>query len=216
SLRLSSLAPDCIDEALAKVLTHKRIRPHFHLSIQSGSEKILEKMGRNYNAKTIEQAVSLLRGAKDDPFLACDIITGFPGETKAEFDKTYELCKQTGFAWIHVFPYSRRPGTPAWSFPGRVHEAEVSQRVQTLTCLARQGRKDYTQRWLGKELEVLVEREKTGRHSYCRGISENYLKLLVQYSGEKAPRPGAVLRCKLPLDQKLNLDKDFDAVAQEL
>jgi threonylcarbamoyladenosine tRNA methylthiotransferase MtaB len=149
----------------------------------------------------------------DDPFLACDIITGFPGETEVEFEKTYELCKKTGFAWIHVFPYSKRPGTPAWSFQGRVHEAEVSKRVQILTLLARQGRQDYVKRWLGKELEVLIEK---GTRSYCRGISENYLKLLVQHAGQKAPQPGAVLRCKLPLNQDVSLIGDNDAVAQDL
>ena len=195
SLRLSSLAPDSIDENFAKIISNKRIRSHFHLSIQSCSERILKKMGRNYNVQTIEKAAALLRRVKDDPFLACDIITGFPSETKAEFEETLELCKKINFAWIHVFPYSKRPGTPAWSFPGAVQEKEITGRMQILTNLARQGRVDYVRRWLGREVEVLVENG--GGSNLCRGISENYLKVHIQYKGEKAPPPGTVLRCKL-------------------
>ena len=217
ALRLSSLAPENIDENLAEILSQKRIRPHFHLSIQAGSEKVLEKMGRSYNAQTIEKAASLLRRAKDDPFLACDIIAGFPGETKSEFDETYELCKKIDFAWIHVFPYSKRHGTPAFSFSDTVQEREVTRRVQMLSDLARHGRKSYARRWLDREVEVLIE--KGGGSNFCRGISENYLKLLVKYNGEKAPPPGTVLRCRIvqedPTQRREGADGDFDAVAEE-
>jgi len=209
ALRLSSLAPESIDGDLAKVLSHKRIRPHFHLSIQSGSKKILEKMGRNYSAKTTEDAAALLRRAKDDPFLACDIITGFPGETESEFKETYELCKKTGFAWIHVFPFSKRPGTPAWSFPQTISEKTTTERVRLFTDLAKRGRADYINRWLGRETDVLVEK---GGGQDCHGISENYLKLLIQYNGEKAPPPGSILRCKLGAEKT----GDFDAVGKEI
>jgi threonylcarbamoyladenosine tRNA methylthiotransferase MtaB len=209
ALRLSSLAPESVDDSLAKVLSHKRIRPHFHLSIQSGSKKVLQKMGRNYNADTIADAISLLRRAKDDPFLACDIITGFPGETESEFKETYELCEKTGFAWIHVFPFSKRPGTPAWSFPQTVPEKTIAERVRIFTDLAKKGRTDYVNRWLGRETDVLVEKNGVKE---CHGISENYLKLLIQYNGEKAPPPGSILRCKLGAEKK----GDFDAIGEEV
>ena len=211
SLRLSSLAPDSIDEKLVKTLSHKRIRPHFHLSIQSFSEKILEKMGRGYNCEIIENAAAMLRGAKDDPFLACDIIAGFPGETKEEFEKTRGLCKKTDFAWIHVFPYSKRPGTPACSFPETVSETEKTQRVQILTSLAQQGRADYVRRWLGREVNVLVENGNFS-NSGCGGTSENYLKIFVRHNGE-APPPGSVLRCRISSEYKCG---NFDAAADIL
>ena len=211
SLRLSSLAPDSIDENLLKILSNKRIRPHFHLSIQSFSEKILERMGRNYNFETIENAAAMLRYAKDDPFLACDIIAGFPGETKEEFEKTRELCKKTDFAWIHVFPYSKRPGTPACSFPETVNETEKTQRVQILTSLARQGRADYLRRWLGREVSVLVEKGNFSK-SGCGGTSDNYLKILVRHNGQ-APSPGSVLQCRLTNEYP---GGDFDAAADIL
>jgi threonylcarbamoyladenosine tRNA methylthiotransferase MtaB len=211
ALRLSSLAPDSIGEEFAKILSSKRIRPHFHLSIQSCSKKILEKMGRTYDSKTIENAVSLLRRAKDDPFLACDIITGFPGETEIEFKETFELCKKLDFAWIHVFPYSRRPGTEAFSFPGTLREAEVSEQVQLFTDLAKQGRETFIRRWLNREVETLVE--KSGAKT-CRGISENYLKLHINYKGEKPPLPGTILQCKL--QERPNTANDYDAIAEIL
>jgi threonylcarbamoyladenosine tRNA methylthiotransferase MtaB len=217
AIRLSSLEPDYIDEELVKVLAHKRIRPHFHLSVQSGSAMVLQKMSRSYDAQIIERAVSLLRGAKDDPFLACDIITGFPGETEEEFEKTYTMCKKIGFAWIHVFPYSKRPGTPAFSFPDTVQEIEVTRRVQLLTDLAWQGRAEYVKRWIGREVEALVEKDQSNlrfgakskeQMAYCRGITENYLKVLIQYNGDRAPPQGTVLRCRLT-EQGENL-KHFD------
>jgi threonylcarbamoyladenosine tRNA methylthiotransferase MtaB len=211
ALRLSSLSPDFITEDFAKILSDKRIRPHFHLSIQSGSKKILERMGRGYDGKTIEKAVSLLRGAKSDPFLACDIITGFPGETQTEFEKTYELCRKTGFAWIHVFPYSKRRGTAAWSFKDSVQEKEKKMRVQLLTDLAWQGRADYIQRWLNREVDVLIEKSPPAK-PHLRAISENYLKLLVTRKGKEAPLPGTVLRCKII---KAGEERgEYDAIAE--
>ncbi|MDR2542919.1 MAG: MiaB/RimO family radical SAM methylthiotransferase [Treponema sp.] len=213
AIRLSSLAPDSVDENLAKTLSHKRIRPHFHLSIQSCSQKILEKMGRNYKTQTIEKACELLRSAKQDPFLACDIITGFPGETEAEFEQTYSLCKKLDFAWIHVFPYSKRPGTAAWSFSEPVHSNEIKSRVKLLTDLAFQGKEAYVRRWLGKEVDVLIEQDSL----HCRGTTENYLKAAVKYNGEKTPEPGSVLRCRLVEENLMRqATKDVDVIAQEV
>jgi threonylcarbamoyladenosine tRNA methylthiotransferase MtaB len=212
SLRLSSLEPDSIDEDFIRVLSGKRIRPHFHISIQSGSNKILDRMNRSYNGEIIEKAVNLLRCSKDDPFLACDIITGFPGETDEEFYKTFEMCKKNGFAWIHVFPYSKRSGTVAWSYQDRVDEKEITKRARLLTDLAWKGRTEYVQRWLGREVDVLIENG-NAESSFCRGVSQNYLKLLVLHSCEKAPVSGTVLRCKI-LENHVENHKDYDAVAE--
>ena len=217
AIRLSSLDPLIINKEFAEVIANNRIRPHFHLSIQSCSETVLKRMGRSYNAQTIENAVSLLRGVKDDPFIACDIITGFPGETEAEFNKTYELCKKLQFAWIHVFPYSKRPGTPAFEFTDSVQESEVTRRVQLLTELAWQGRREYVKRWIGREVEVLLESQKekkAGTTGFCRGVSENYLKVLVSCKGE-VPPPGTVLRCRL-IEQADSNAKDYDAEGETL
>jgi threonylcarbamoyladenosine tRNA methylthiotransferase MtaB len=220
ALRLSSLDPEAVNRHLAGVLVNRRIRPHFHLSVQSGSAVILKKMGRNYGPETVEQAAALLRSVKDNPFLACDIITGFPGETEAEFEETLALCRKIGFAWIHAFPYSKRPGTPAFSFREAVSERDASRRMETLLELARRGRRGYVRQWLGRETGALTEAGKAEKAGYCRGTSENYLKLLVKHASPHPPLPGTVLRCKItaPLSRENtpNGDPEYDSEAVEL
>ena len=221
AIRLSSLAPQNVYERFCRVLSHPRIRPHFHLSVQSGSGKILERMGRTYDAQTVERAVSFLRGVKDDPFLACDIITGFPGETETEFEQTLNLCRKLDFAWIHVFPYSKRQGTPAFSFKDTATESEVTKRAQILTDLAKHGRAGYVQRWIGRDVDVLTEdfghktRALEGElnKKICRGTTGNYLKALVSCNDEEPPLPGTVLHCRLT---GLGDLKSFDAAAVKL
>ncbi|MCL2044720.1 MAG: tRNA (N(6)-L-threonylcarbamoyladenosine(37)-C(2))-methylthiotransferase MtaB [Treponema sp.] len=197
ALRLSSLEPEGINESLAAVLAHPRIRPHFHLSVQSGSDAVLEKMGRVYNTREAAECAALLRSVKGNPFLACDTIAGFPGETEADFAQTIAFCENIGFAWIHAFPYSKRPGTAAFSMGNPVPERDITRRVQTLTALAMKGRRNYAQAWLGKELSAVVEKGKV-RHpevaGQCRAVSENYLKLSVNYTGQM-PQPGSSIRC---------------------
>ena len=194
ALRISSLEPEGINKKLASVLAHPRIRPHFHLSVQSGSNAVLKKMGRKYSAEDVETGAALLRSAKDDPFLACDIIAGFPGETEDDFLQTFSLCEKTHFAWIHAFPFSKRPGTAAVFLKNTVCEREVTRRVRTLTDLALKGRREYAGRWLGRELAAVAEKAKGVQKGYCRAVSENYLKLLIECPGE-IPPPGSSLRC---------------------
>jgi threonylcarbamoyladenosine tRNA methylthiotransferase MtaB len=214
ALRLSSLEPECIDERLASVFAHPRIRPHFHLSIQSASDVILRRMGRVYNVYTVEKAIALLRSAKDNPFLACDIITGFPGEGDDEFAATLGFCERTRFSWIHAFPYSRRPGTTAFSFGDPVRDIDKTRRVETLTALALRGKRSYAKAWLGKELSAVVEKAPCDARvpcgaRRCRAVSENYLKLLVNCNDEPPP-PGSSIRCT-PVS--VCEGENFDAVA---
>jgi len=204
-LRLSSLEPECIDTRLASALAHPRIRPHFHISVQSGSDAVLKSMRRAYNAHTVEKAISLLRSAKDNPFLACDIITGFPGETETEFAATLGFCEKTHFAWIHAFPYSKRPGTAAFSFEDSVRDFDKTRRAEALTALALRGKQEYAKAWLGKGLSAVVENAPCSARApcssrtpcsarQCRAVSENYLKLLVNCDGE-IPPPGSSILC---------------------
>jgi len=193
ALRLSSLEPEGINDRLAAVLAHPRIRPHFHLSVQSGSDTVLRRMGRAYSAQTVEQGAALLRSVKDNPFLACDIIAGFPGETEAEFEQTLSLCEKIGFAWIHAFPYSKRRGTAAFSLKNPVCERDTTQRVETLTALALRGRRDYAQAWLGRELSAVIEKGAPDPEGRRRAVTENYLKVLVNCAD--AYPPGSSLRC---------------------
>ena len=196
-LRLSSIEPDELTQEFIRVVENPRIRPHFHLSLQSGSAEILAKMGRSYSPQDIEKAVKRLRSVRNDPFLACDIIAAFPGESAAEFDKTLALCGGIGFAWIHAFPFSPRPGTAANAFPGRVSEREAARRVELLTELGRKGRADYIRRWEGKEAEAIVESGKGEQEGFIPALTENYLKLRINCGEKPSPAPGSLIRCRI-------------------
>jgi threonylcarbamoyladenosine tRNA methylthiotransferase MtaB len=153
-------------------------------------------MGRRYGPEEVEAAAALLRSARDDPFLACDVIAGFPGETGADFEKTAELCERVGFAWIHAFPFSRRPGTRAWSFGDRVSAAEAGKRVRHLAALALRERRKYVRRWIHRKVEAVVEGGDGNNSRFVRATSDNYLKLLLS-DGGGLPPPGSSLLCRI-------------------
>jgi threonylcarbamoyladenosine tRNA methylthiotransferase MtaB len=204
ALRLTSLEPDFITEKFLAVLQSPRIQPHFHLSVQSGSAQIIQKMGRRYTAQTVLKAIERLRQIKNDPFLACDIITGFPGETEADFEQTYSLCEDADFAWIHAFPFSRRPGTAAFDFDKRVSEQISVKRVQKLTLLADTSKKRYIVRWIDKEMSAICLK-KTAQNGFFEALSDNYLRLSIRAckksvgkkNTENLPQKGKVFRCRI-------------------
>jgi threonylcarbamoyladenosine tRNA methylthiotransferase MtaB len=226
ALRVSSVEPEYISRDLVKALGNPRIRPHFHLAIQSGSPGVLKKMGRTYSPESIEEGVSLLRSVKGDPFFACDMITGFPGETGGEFEETYEFCRRMDFSWIHAFPYSPRPGTEAYHFKGQVCERESVSRVKALLYLAQQGRRDYIRRWIGKKVDAVIE----GKPPYGGGdkknvpyvtaLSDNYLRLLFPPGGTDPLPPGRVVPCRIRALDESGPDlpgiSRFDALGERL
>ena len=213
ALRLSSLEPEGIDERLVSALAHPRIRPHFHITAQSGSDRVLRVMGRRYDARAVEKAAALLRSTKENPFLACDIIAGFPSEAESDFALTLELCEKIRFAWIHAFPYSPRPGTLAFSFGDRVSEREARRRVGVLTDLATRGRREYAAAWLDRELSAVVEKREP-QQGRCQAVSENYLRLAVNCAGG-APPPGSAIRC-VPVTLCPDGNDSADAIADAL
>ncbi|MDR1867345.1 MAG: tRNA (N(6)-L-threonylcarbamoyladenosine(37)-C(2))-methylthiotransferase MtaB [Treponema sp.] len=188
-IRLSSFEPETINARLISVLSDHRIRPHFHLSIQSGSASILHAMRRTATPECIIEAVQKLRSCKNDPFIASDIIAGFPGETREDFQQTVQLCTSLHCAWIHAFPYSRRPGTEAFHLPNRVPDYEKNSRIQTLMHVAQTEKRAYIQRWIGKEVEAIVE------HG-GKALSENYLSLQLEPL-VPAIKPGTSTICRI-------------------
>jgi len=173
AVRISSLYPERIDEEILPMLAEKRVRPHFHLSVQSGSDRILESMRRPYNRETVFRAAERLRSVKENPFLACDIITGYPGETDGDFALTLDLCEIIGFAWIHAFPFSPRPLTEAWGMKPRIPERIAGERVALLTDLAKKNHEKYISGWIGRELDAIVESDPKGKHVSI--LTENYI-----------------------------------------
>ena len=173
-LRLSSLQPQEIITELLEIWKDRRLCPHFHLSLQSGSDSVLRRMKRRYTLADYGRAVTLIRKAVPDAAITTDVIAGFPGETEAEFEESYDSYRQTGFARIHVFPYSRRPGTEAAEMPGQVSDRVKRGRVQQMLALAEESASSFRQRFLGKTMPVLWEKKSGGVWS---GYTGNYIKV---------------------------------------
>ncbi|MBO6100295.1 MAG: tRNA (N(6)-L-threonylcarbamoyladenosine(37)-C(2))-methylthiotransferase MtaB [Spirochaetaceae bacterium] len=177
SFRISSLYPERVDDALCKIIAHKRVRPHFHLSVQSGSNAILKAMHRPYTAETVDAAVENLRKAKDNPFIACDIIAGFPGETDEDFEQTKEHCNKCKFTYVHAFPFSPRPGTEAYTMKNQIPQRIAGERVKWLSDFACKSKTEYAKSFEGKTLKAVVEKRET---NIGKAVTENFLHIYIE------------------------------------
>jgi len=175
-LRLSSIDPWAINGAfLEAVSTHPTLCSHFHLSLQSGSNKTLAAMNRRYTTADYAAAATSLKALRPNMALTTDIIVGFPGETDEDFAQTLSFAKEMAFAQIHVFEYSPRTGTPAASLPNQVSSQIKSARGKELRNLAQCLQQNFQQKQLGKHLPVLFESETdTG---IWQGHTENYIQV---------------------------------------
>jgi len=174
-LRLSSLQPQEISPELIALWRDSRLCRHFHLSLQSGSDSVLRRMKRRYSISDYRRSVSLIRALVPEAAITTDIIVGFPGETSAEFEQSYQFCQKLGFARIHVFPYSPREGTQASQMPDQVTDKLKKQRSQRMLALARQSAQNFNKRFLGKTTPVLWEKQ-TG-DSIWSGLTDNYIRV---------------------------------------
>ncbi len=171
-IRLGSLEPRTITEDFCtRAARLPNLCPHFHLSMQSGCDATLKRMNRKYDTARFEQSVGLLRRHFREPAVTTDLIVGFPGETEEEFSRSLEFIRRMAFAAMHIFPYSRRPDTPAASMPDQLPNAVKEARAKEAAELAAQMERRYLGQW--KRVEVLFEEEKDGLwwgHTtrYCR------------------------------------------------
>ncbi|MCM1267810.1 MAG: tRNA (N(6)-L-threonylcarbamoyladenosine(37)-C(2))-methylthiotransferase MtaB [Bacteroidales bacterium] len=157
-IRLGSLEPGIVTEAFAESLSAlPKVCPHFHLSLQSGSDAVLRRMNRKYDTAAYLEAVARLRNHYENPAVTTDVIVGFPGETEAEFQETEDFLARVGFYEMHIFKYSRRQGTPAADMPEQLTEAEKAARSERLVKLERDLSRAYRAAFLGKAEPVLFE-----------------------------------------------------------
>ncbi len=157
-IRLGSLDPAIIKPAFVeKIKPLKSLTHHFHLSLQSGSDKVLASMKRKYNSTQAMRAINLLRDAFDDLQLTTDVIVGFPGETDEDFEKSCEFARQARFLMIHVFPYSKREGTPAAKMKDQVDDQVKKARVSTLSKISQDIRCEILDSLMGTTHSVLFE-----------------------------------------------------------
>jgi threonylcarbamoyladenosine tRNA methylthiotransferase MtaB len=171
-IRLSSMEPDMITDELIALCGHELVQPHFHIPVQSGSNTVLASVNRFYTAETIKACVSKLRKVKKDPFIAADIITGLPGESDQDAAQTFALLSECDFSQLHVFPFSPRPGTALYKADKKVTESLRDKRAAQLRNLSSKLYSAYQNRWIGKEISVLLENRK---EEYWTGLSDNYL-----------------------------------------
>ena len=180
-VRVSSLQPQEIDAALLGLWSDPRLCPHFHLALQSGSDEVLKRMRRRYTARRYVETVETIRRVVPGASITTDVIVGFPGETESHFSGTYSLCDEVGFAAIHVFPYSARPGTSAAHFGGGVDPETKAGRVRQMVDLSRRGSAEFRQRFLGTVRPVLWEGPNGGESSgVWTGLTDNYIRVVVR------------------------------------
>ena len=167
-LRLGSLEPRAVDEEFCRRLSAlPDLCPHFHLSLQSGCDDTLRRMGRKYDTARFFRSVELLRGAFPNCGLSADLITGFPGETEAEFAATLDFLGKCRFSHVHVFPYSERKGTKAASMPGSVPKPLREERARQAIALASIHEEAFLRAQVGLRQTVLFESRMGHTPNYC-------------------------------------------------
>ena len=174
-IRLGSIEPLLITkEFLDRLIKLEKICHHFHLSLQSGCNETLKRMNRRYNIQEFEQIVENIRKYYKDAILTTDIIVGFPGESKEEFNQTYEFLKKIKFYKMHIFKYSQRKGTKAAIMPNQIDGSIKEERSKKLLELSDKNQKEYNMEYIGKEVEVLFEEKE---EEFYKGHTKNYIEV---------------------------------------
>ncbi len=180
-IRLSSVDPLYVDSEFINIMaSSKKITPSIHLSVQSASDVILERMGRKYNRSYLEEVIQELKAKVKNIGIGMDIIVGFPGEGEAEFLETLKFVESMDIYYLHVFPFSSREKTFASRMDRMVDEVVKRKRVKIMKDLDRRCRLSFFEKNLGKRLSVLPE-NKVSQEGYMKGFSENYIPVFIPY-----------------------------------
>ena len=182
--RISSIEPNLItDEIIEFCAASPKFMPHFHIPLQSGSTRLLGLMRRRYTAEHYRNRIAKIRSLMPDAFLGVDVIVGFPGEGEEEFMESYRLLEEVGASFLHIFPFSERPGTPAVDMPHKVQSRIATERVSRLEELSDRLHSEFAKRYLGTERDVLFE--STDRSGQMFGYTDNYLRVCAPYDTSK-------------------------------
>ena len=194
-IRLGSLDPDMLTpEYIARLAAVDKLCPQFHLSLQSGCTATLRRMRRVYTAEQYAEVVENIRSAYGDRPVSftTDCICGFPGETEADFEESRAFLKKIGFLKVHVFPYSRRSGTPAYDFPGQIHERDKQERSRAMNAAAEAIRKEVLAGYEGMEDDVLLETPLS--ETLFTGYTRLYVPVVVSAPGHAS---GEIVQVRL-------------------
>ncbi len=179
-IRISSIEPNLLsDDIIEFVASSKRFVPHFHIPLQSGSNKILGLMRRRYRRELYAERVSKIKSLMPDCCIGVDVIVGFPGETREDFLDTYQFLNDLEISYLHVFTYSERENTPAVEMSGAVPGAQRADRSKMLHILSDKKRRFFYESQLGKTAEVLFEADQ--KSGYMHGFTRNYVKVKAPY-----------------------------------
>jgi len=185
-VRLSSLEPMDVEEALlAEIADHPRLCHHLHLPLQSGDDAVLAAMGRSYTSGDFARLIERIRAAWPEAAVSTDLLVGFPGETDAQFRRTVEFAQEMRFSRVHVFPFSRRPGTRAAELPD-TPAAVKAARMEEMLAVADGLVHAYAESWVGRQVTVLFEQR--DRAGWLTGLTEHYGRLRTRGSQELVGR----------------------------
>ncbi len=184
-IRLSSIEPLDFSPGLLSILSQsEKVCPHLHIPIQSGDDEILKRMSRNYGRSFLSDLILKLHERTPGISIGADVIVGFPRETDENFENSHRLIDSLPISYLHVFPFSRRKGTSGAQLPGQVDVKKIKQRANRMRELGRRKRQIFYHRFLGEELDVLVEdRRERGGSGRWRGFSKNYISVLLLNGG---------------------------------
>ena len=178
-IRLSSIeAKEFSDRLLDQIANYPKLCPHFHIPLQSGSDRILTWMKRRYRSGDILSTVDRLNGMLPEVSYTTDVIIGFPGESEEDFELTMEVCRAVGFSKIHIFPYSDREGTPAARMPNKCDPRIMADRGKRLSALERELALAYKRRFEGRPVEVLTESQRDPATGKLAGYTDRYVRVL--------------------------------------
>lgn len=182
-IRLSSIEPmNITDEIISRFVTFEKLAPHFHISLQSGSDAILHRMRRDYTTVQYAELVDKIRKLFPDVGITSDVMVGFPGETDKHFSETCKFIEAMKFSQLHVFRYSAREGTAAADFTDEVSPKIAKERSQIVRDLGEKLYKDFRRKMLGKKMQVLVEDSREGKRNWLAGFTGNYIRTILDLS----------------------------------
>lgn len=181
--RLSSIEPDLLSEEIIRLIAgSKKFMPHFHIPLQSGSNTVLKRMNRRYQTDTFVNLVNQIKSLLPYACIAADVIVGFPGESEMEFQETVSLIRGLPLSYLHIFPFSERPGTKASTFPDKLHPQTIQQRVASLSELSLLKKRVFLDENKGRIEEVLFESEDI--NGFISGFTRNYLRVKAPFRNE--------------------------------
>jgi threonylcarbamoyladenosine tRNA methylthiotransferase MtaB len=184
-VRLSSIEPkELNDKIIDLAVGWEGFCPHFHIPLQSGDNDILRKMNRPYQREFFRDLVLNIKDKLPHASIGVDCLIGFPGETDKAFHSTYELVESLPVSYLHVFPFSPREGTPAWSYSDKVEVGKVRERCRAMRSLGNEKKKRVFEQFVGKQLNVLVEQNREPSTGMLKSMSLNYIPVLIQGSDD--------------------------------